>query len=96
MAWNTNRRQRLPADWANIRKIVLERDGYACQINHVGCQMRATDVDHVVAGDNHSLDNLQAACSACHMKKTHAEAQEARRRRRALRFRPVERHPGER
>ncbi|WP_255365808.1 HNH endonuclease [Corynebacterium sp. NML120713] len=48
----------------------------------------------MLRGDNHDPRNLRAACRSCHKKKTQAEAQEARRKKRALRFRPQERHPG--
>lgn len=83
MAWSgSTRRDRLPADWKQRRRLVLERDGHSCR--HCGAQ--ATDVDHVRAGDDHSLGNLQALCRACHRRKTAAEKPRERR--------PGESHPG--
>ncbi|UBI10035.1 HNH endonuclease [Corynebacterium coyleae] len=97
MAWSSSdRRKRLPKNWPSLRAKVLSRDKYRCQIRLSGCAGIATDVDHIARGDNHSLDNLRAACSRCHKIKTQAEAQEARRKKRAARFRPEERHPGAR
>lgn len=97
MAWSSSDRGlRLPKDWSSRRSTVLRRDSYRCQIRADGCSTIATEVDHIARGDNHSLDNLRAVCSQCHRKKTLAEAQEARRKKRALRFRPEERHPGAR
>lgn len=52
-------------DWPTIRKYVLERDGYRCQI----CKIRgASDVDHIwprrLGGVDH-VENLRAACGPC-------------------------------
>ncbi|ASZ75439.1 HNH endonuclease [Mycobacterium phage Kimona] len=98
MTWNTSdRRARLPADWEeNYRIPVLQRDGYRCQIRLRGCLGKATDVDHIRRGDDHSHRNLQAACSRCHGKKSSAEGNARKRELRARRFRPAERHPGRR
>lgn len=97
MAWYTSdRRERLPKDWPSRRARVLSRDKYRCRLGLTGCKTIATEVDHVARGDNHDESNLQAACSACHRKKTQAEALTARRKKRALRYRPKERHPGAR
>ena len=38
-----------------------------------GCNRHATDVDHIIPGDNHSTDNLQPLSHACHHAKTTAE-----------------------
>ncbi|MEU8047790.1 HNH endonuclease [Micromonospora echinofusca] len=109
MAWETSdRRQRLPRNWAEIRARVLKRDGYACQFvwrNERGrmekCGKPATEVDHINPGDDHSPDNLRAACSACHaFKSSHeggtAARQAAARVRREVgsRFQRTEQHPG--
>lgn len=95
MGWcSSNRRERLPGDWKRRRRFVLLRDDYVCQLALAGCKGSATEVDHAVRGDDHSLGNLRAVCSECHKKKTSAEAQEARRDKAARRFRPVDRHPG--
>ena len=95
MVWSSSdRRSRLPKNWPAVRARVLKRDKYRCQMNLEGCAGVATDVDHITRGDDHSLGNLRAVCSGCHKKKTQAEALMARRKKRALRFRPSERHPG--
>ena len=96
MAWETSdRRSRLPADWPQRRVTVLRRDGYRCQMGYPGCSIKATDVDHIVPGDDHSLPNLRAACSNCHAKKSSREGNTAQARIRALRRRPPEPHPGD-
>ena len=46
--------------------------------------MRATDVDHIIAGDNHELSNLQALSHACHTAKTTHENAAAKARIRAM------------
>ncbi|MFI9576949.1 HNH endonuclease [Microbispora rosea] len=70
VGWRTSdRRSRLPKDWARRRLIVLRRDNYTCYV----CKADAAEVDHVQRGDNHDLDNLAAICSACHKRKTLAE-----------------------
>jgi len=75
-AWSTSdRASRLPRDWPQRRRLVLARDRHRCRIAGAGCTVRATEVDHVVAGDDHRLENLQAVCSVCHTAKTLAERQ---------------------
>ncbi len=100
MTWDkSNRRSRLPSDWPTRRARVLARDGHRCTATDNGarCTSRATDVDHNVQGDDHSLNNLRALCDWHHKRKTAAEAAEARRNSQAaarLRRLPQERHPG--
>ena len=90
MAWATStRRSRLPPNWRSLRTHVLERDQHRCQT----CGHRATEVDHIVAGDNHQLGNLQALCTGCHRTKTQGEAARARATR-SRTPRPSEPHPG--
>lgn len=91
-AWESStRRSRLPADWASrIRPAVLRRDGFRCQLRYADlCLGVASDVDHRRAGDDHSLENLQAACAPCHRRKSALEGAAARPRM----FRPAETHP---
>lgn len=75
MPWDhrSSRRERLPSDWQRIRRYVLRRDSYKCTI----CSAKATDVDHIIAGDDHSLHNLQALCTQCHRKKSSSEGGKA-------------------
>ena len=55
--------------WKNLRRLVLERDRWTCQIKGPKCIQAATCVDHKVAradgGDFYDLANLQAACRPC-------------------------------
>jgi 5-methylcytosine-specific restriction protein A len=89
-AWTgSTRRQRLPADWPERRLVVLERDGWQCKLRYRVCVGAATDADHIKRGDDHSLENLQAACQPCHRLKSSQEGHEARLRLR----RPPEPHP---
>lgn len=95
MSWAaSNRRERLPADWAWRTAEVLKRDKYRCQLRWSGCFGSATEVDHKKRGDDHRFENLQAACTYCHARKSAAEGVAARAKLRALRKRPVGRHPG--
>ncbi|AXQ61058.1 HNH endonuclease [Streptomyces phage Hank144] len=96
----SDRRSRLPKDWSKIRLRVLRRDGGQCTaLTEAGarCVSSATDVDHIVAGDDHSLGNLRALCSYHHKIKSSQEgaaATNARRRQIASRFKRTEQHPG--
>lgn len=95
MAWaGSDRASRLPSDWPRRRTRVLARDAGICQLGDPGCTVTATEVDHVVHGDDHSLTNLQAVCTRCHAAKSAREGAYARHGNRALRLRPSERHPG--
>lgn len=100
MAWGTsNRRQRLPSNWPALRVLVLQRDGYQCVallVDGVRCTEPATDVDHIKAGEDHSLINLQALCSWHHARKSAREGHEANRAKaRPVRRRAEASHPAE-
>ncbi len=88
----SDRRERLPADWPLRRGVVLMRCGHRCEAEqHVPeCDGVATDVDHVVRGDDHSYSNLQGLSHPCHKAKTAREGVAAR----ATTRRPPEAHPG--
>lgn len=79
-AFATNfRKERLPDDWNIRRNTVLRRDNAICYI----CGgPNADSVDHIIAGDDHSLDNLapchQNVAPFCHRKKTAQEGNEAK------------------
>jgi 5-methylcytosine-specific restriction protein A len=95
VAWDTDRKDRLPADWSTRRVRVLRRYSYRCQARDslgVPCGELAHQVDHVIAGDDHSLDNLQALCRWHHARKSSAEGAAARAVR-APRRRAPEPHP---
>ncbi|MFE2556708.1 HNH endonuclease [Streptomyces sp. NPDC059352] len=94
MAWETsNRRERLPANWAKLRQRAIRRAGGVCQgvIEETGqrCTYPGTEVDHITPGDNHTLDNLQLLCRWHHARKTQAEAAAAKAAKRAATKRPV-------
>lgn len=90
--WNaSDRKSRLPADWAQRRLRVLERDGWICQIGYTDvCTLRATDCDHITASGPDDDWNLQAACQPCHLAKTARERPASR----GLGRHPGEPHPG--
>lgn len=100
MAWsNSDRRERLPASWPQIRARVLRRDGQRCTHRHndVRCEEIATDVDHIVPGDDHREANLRSLCGWHHRAKSSREgavAKAAARRRQDRKFRRTEGHPG--
>ena len=60
---------------------------------HTAIRLRSIS-DHVVAGDDHRLSNLQATCGPCHIKKTNYENKVRRTKRMALKKRPTDSHPG--
>ncbi|MFI0940908.1 HNH endonuclease [Streptomyces sp. NPDC021020] len=78
---NSNRESRLPANWHKLRARVKRRDGGLCK----SCGRPGTQVDHIIRGDNHALENLQLLCEPCHTRKTQAESAEARRAQRPRR-----------
>lgn len=83
MPWSTsNRKARLPRDWEARRQFILARDGNRCTaVDSLGnrCPERATDVDHIKAGDDASYSNLRALCRWHHARKSSAEGLAARR-----------------
>jgi 5-methylcytosine-specific restriction endonuclease McrA len=89
----SDRRSRLPKNWATIRRRILHRDKY-CRGCHVNL---ATEVDHILPGDDHSDINLQGLCRYCHSRKSAREGGLAtgvkRRAIVAARRRPEEPHP---
>lgn len=97
MSWKSAERKReLPANWEQLRLVVLERDDYRCRWieNGTRCNSHANHVDHIERGNDHRLSNLQSLCEAHHRRKTSREGKEARyglAPRRGKRFEP---HPG--
>lgn len=93
----STRRSRLPRNWdTDIRPRVLRRDGYRCTWTEDGprCRARATDVDHINPGDDHSLENLTSLCGPHHAIKSAREGGRAAAARRAEAKLPAEPHPG--
>ena len=65
-----DRRGRGGRPWTRVRRQVLERDGYRCQIrNPAVCTTVATCVDHIrglaEGGDPLAPRNLRASCDPC-------------------------------
>ena len=99
MAWDgSDRKSRLPDDWAARRLERLKKDGFRCtwKLPKTGerCPRKATDVDHRKPGDDHSMKNLQSLCATHHGKKSSFEGRQARQKRWGKIARPAERHPG--
>ncbi len=72
----------------------MTRDKGACRLRYSGCLGTATEVDHILQGDDHSLTNLQAVCTACHKVKTNKQKVIVVAAKRRLKYRPDVRHPG--
>lgn len=93
----SERKSRLPSDWAQRRAAVFKRAGGQCEApsrDGKRCWRRATDCDHVVAGDNHELSNLRALCKKHHAAKSSAEGVAARTAKPTSKRPPAEQHPG--
>lgn len=92
---SSNRKSRLPADWPARRKAVLERCGGRCEVikkNGKRCWDAATEVDHIIAGDDHS--QLQGICTWHHRRKSSREGNAAQAVSRNALKRPPEAPPG--
>lgn len=97
MTWQGTTRTSTP-EWRRLRLTILRRDRGRCYI----CRGVATEVDHILSHvecvrlglDPDLPTNLAAICSTCHARKSSTEGNAEQARRRALRRRPAERHPG--
>ena len=101
MAWDTsNRRERLPSNWAQLRRFVLSRDKHRCQVieGRRLCLRYAREVHHrVEAGDgmdDDSPENLMAICSRHHKLLTHIHATKRRLKNKETPVVVFEGHPG--
>ncbi|BCP36194.1 hypothetical protein MINTMi198_15640 [Mycobacterium intracellulare M.i.198] len=86
--------------WQRLRRRVLARDDYTCQIRLAGCIEEASEVDKIVpASVDPSLaldeDNCRSACPPCHRRVTARQAAEASRKARARLKRPPRVHPSD-
>jgi 5-methylcytosine-specific restriction endonuclease McrA len=77
---NSVRRLYSTQAWQRVRKAVLIRDGYRCQVRGPRCEIVATTVHHVVPSSQDATKffdaaNLLACCSRCnaHSGKVKAE-----------------------
>ena len=89
--------------WRKTRLVVLQRDGYQCQLHYDVCTSHATEVDHIdgiaVTGIPRpqalNPDRLRAVCHDCHKQRTQQQAADGRRNRGpATHKRQPEAHPG--
>ena len=97
MAWSTSdRKQRLPHDWPQVRAAVKARAKGKCQARtHAPkCRGWGSDADHITPGDDHSMANLQWLSGPCHWAKTNRETAARNRERKTARYKPSEQHPG--
>lgn len=91
----SQRLERLPADWPARKRAAFQLYGRTC---HLCGGPGADSIDHVVAGDDHSIENLRPVHDRvephCHRRKSSAEGHEAMRKIRASGRYPTEPHPG--
>lgn len=87
----STRRSRLPKDWPVRVAAVKARAHGMCEAEQHDpeCDGTGRECDHVIQGDDHSLNNLQWLSTPCHKAKTRAENAA---RRAALKL-PRETHP---
>jgi 5-methylcytosine-specific restriction protein A len=56
-------------EWQALRRLILGRDHYRCQINGPLCRHTATEVDHILSplegGDFWDTTNLRGSCKPC-------------------------------
>ncbi|MFI0211942.1 HNH endonuclease [Streptomyces diastaticus] len=100
MPWSTSdRRSRLPKNWASLRRRVIRRDGGQCTALHSDgrrCELPGTDVDHIVPdslGGSDDMSNLALCCAWHHRQKTGREGAAAAALTRVTSACPVEEHP---
>lgn len=104
MAWETSdRKSRLPTNWVQLRRDAFERYGRQCYVTEDGrqCPEESSDIDHVVPGDDHSIENLRPICRRHHKAKSSSEGWNALRKKKAAareraekKFSHEEAHPG--
>jgi 5-methylcytosine-specific restriction protein A len=90
-SWSGRRQSFPPA----VRKQIMERDGWRCQINGPTCIGEATQADHRIAhaeGGSDDASNGQAVCVPCHEIKTQQERLRGMKKR--SRYRKPMQHPG--
>ena len=93
---SSTRRARLPKSWHQLRQRVKRRAGGRCEWTERGvrCPAQGNQCDHIIAGDDHSLANLQWLCAKHHAIKSSREGGAGGRGRRRRMKRPAEPHPG--
>ncbi len=78
-----------PPFWNIIRRRVLRRDGYLCQICGGTENLSVHHIVPLSAGGDSTMRNLQVLCHACHQKE-HGHKSESRRKTRIrIRYQPM-------
>jgi 5-methylcytosine-specific restriction endonuclease McrA len=69
--------------WERVRRQILKRDGYVCQIRGPHCKQVATQVDHIVphlqGGSLFDSHNLRASCQPCNRGRVHYDPTDPKR-----------------
>ena len=77
MSWEHDRAGLNGARWKRLRRRILERDNWTCQV--CGKSAGRFEIDHVVplaaGGSAWEESNLQCLCRRCHFEKTAGENQ---------------------
>lgn len=63
--------------WRQLRKAVLARDSWTCQLAGPACEVNAVEVDHILPrslGGSHDVSNLRSVCHRCHRARRLVEA----------------------
>lgn len=102
MGWETSdRRSRLPANWAATARRILARDGHRCTFrfpNSGRCPVtEGLEVDHVEPSGSDEDSNLTTLCKRHHAMKSSREGHKAKAAKRTAirkKFRREEPHPG--
>lgn len=100
----SDRSSRLPSDWGKRCGQVHHRSGRRCEFvvaerfgQPIKCGRPADGgVDHIIPGDDHSLENLRDTCAGHHRRKSSREGNEAKAKKKAGLKRAPEEHPGRR
>ena len=61
-------------EWRRLRRMALERDGYACRQCGARGRLECDHIQPVEEGGADDLANIQVLCRDCHIAKTRAEA----------------------
>lgn len=95
----SSRKDRLPRNWAALRRRVIRRDGGQCTARYSDgrrCDLPGNDVDHVVPdslGGSSDMDNLALLCTYHHRVKSSSEGGTAAALTRRSIHRPAPTHP---
>ncbi len=95
MAWGNHSGSHIPP---RVKNFVRKRDNGECQLRFDGCTVVGEEFDHIAniaslripRSQANAPELLQLVCSACHKKKTQAEAMAGRRKH----LRPKPTNPG--